>query len=98
MDDVDTELFMLLVEEKVAELREESMRWKSFQSPMPVTTLMKDTYRDAGARSCVNRGQESIIPNLLYARKKRLRVSKTLDLAFLQEKPTKIVKTILFPL
>jgi hypothetical protein len=35
---------------------------------------------------------------MVYARKKKqLRVAKSLDLAFLQENPTKIAKTILFP-
>jgi hypothetical protein len=46
MDDVDTELSIL--EEKLAELREESKRWKNFPAPMPVTTRMNDRVSDSG--------------------------------------------------
>jgi hypothetical protein len=45
MEDLDMELSIL--EEKLVELREESMRQKSFQSPMPVTTQKKDRVRDS---------------------------------------------------
>jgi hypothetical protein len=45
MDDLDTELSIL--EEKLADQREESTRWKSFQSPTPVTTRIKDRVRDS---------------------------------------------------
>jgi hypothetical protein len=46
MDDLDTELTML--EERIAELREDSMRQKSFQSSTPVTMRTNDKARDSG--------------------------------------------------
>jgi hypothetical protein len=46
MDDLDTELTML--EERIVELREDSMRQKSFQSSTPVTTHTNNKVRDSG--------------------------------------------------
>jgi hypothetical protein len=46
MDDLDTELTML--EERIAELREEIMRHKGFQSSTPITMCTNDKDRDSG--------------------------------------------------
>jgi hypothetical protein len=57
MGDLSTELSIL--EEKLAELREESTRWNDFQSPKLVATRMNHTVRDAGAceEECQERGK-----------------------------------------
>jgi hypothetical protein len=58
---------------------------------------LRDTYKDAGANSRDYRGRK-YIPKLDICQEERLRVAKISDLAILQENPTKIDKTILFPL
>jgi hypothetical protein len=76
MDDLDTELSIL--EEKLAELREESMRWKNFQSPMPVTTRMNDRVRDSDvgeAHFCEEFQERGKSPTLNSAQGKHTKTS-----------------------